>query len=174
VSRTDPFANSEQLIRRVYSYIAYLVGDGAGAEDLTSETIERALRYRNSYDPAKGTPTSWVLGIARRCVADRDAPSLPLPEGELPGATDADVDFGVVDRITVRAAVARLPQRDQELIALRYGADLSARQIAEHLNERQNAVEVALHRAHKRLRVELRGDYETRQRAVEGPAAGAL
>ena len=39
--------------------------------------------------------------------------------------------------------------------ALRYGADLTAKQIAELLGQRTNAVEVALHRALGRLRTEL-------------------
>jgi len=44
-----------------------------------------------------------------------------------------------------------LEPRDRELIALRYGADLSARQIAELLELKMNAVEVALHRDHDDL-----------------------
>jgi DNA-directed RNA polymerase specialized sigma24 family protein len=43
-------------------------------------------------------------------------------------------------------------------VALRYGADLTARQIAELLGLRRNAVEVALHRALRRLRRELQRD----------------
>jgi RNA polymerase sigma factor (sigma-70 family) len=52
----------------------------------------------------------------------------------------------------VSRAVAALDERDRELIALRYGADLTARQIAELLDARTNAIEVALHRALGRLR----------------------
>ncbi len=52
-------------------------------------------------------------------------------------------------------AVARLAPRDRELIALRYGADLSARRIAELTDSSVNATEVALHRALARLRAEL-------------------
>ena len=66
--RRDPLANPEPLIRRVYAYIAYRVGDGPDAEDLTSETFERAVRYRKSYDPKKGEPVAWLLGIAKRCI----------------------------------------------------------------------------------------------------------
>ena len=66
--RSDPLANPEQLIRRVYAYVAYRIGDGPDAEDVTSETVERALRYRRSYDSSKGKPIAWVLGIARRCI----------------------------------------------------------------------------------------------------------
>ena len=59
--RRDPLANPEPLIRRVYSYVAYRVGDGPDAEDLTSETFERALRYRKSYDPGKASPSPGCL-----------------------------------------------------------------------------------------------------------------
>ena len=69
--RRDPLANPEPLIKRVYAYVAYRVGDGPDAEDLTSETFERALRYRKSYDPGKGEPVAWLLGIAKRCVDGR-------------------------------------------------------------------------------------------------------
>ncbi len=49
-------------------------------------------------------------------------------------------------------AVSQLSDRDRELIALRYGADLTSRHIAELLSLSPNAVEVALHRAIERLR----------------------
>jgi DNA-directed RNA polymerase specialized sigma24 family protein len=48
--------------------------------------------------------------------------------------------------------VQRLDERSRELVALRYGADLTARQIGELLGERTNTVEVALHRALGKLR----------------------
>src|SRR5438132_813510 len=47
--RRDPLANPDALIRRVYSYVAYVLGDGPDAEDVTSETFVRAIRYRSSY-----------------------------------------------------------------------------------------------------------------------------
>ena len=47
----DPFANVELLTKRVYAYVAYRIGPGAEAEDVTSATFERALRYRESFDP---------------------------------------------------------------------------------------------------------------------------
>lgn len=158
-SRRDPLANPAPLIRRVYAYAASVLGDGADAEDVTGETIERAVRYRASYDPAKGAPATWLLAIARRCVADRlgeirherdaEVESLPAP---------GDLELDTVERVVVAAAVAALPARDRELVALRYGADLTAAQIGELLGLRTNAVEVALHRVHVRLRAELAGD----------------
>ncbi len=66
----DPLRDPAPLVRRVYAYAAYRLGDGADAEDVTSETFERALRYRQSFDPARGTPAAWLVGIARRCADD--------------------------------------------------------------------------------------------------------
>ena len=34
--RRDPFANLQPLIQSVYAYVAYRVGDGADAEDITA------------------------------------------------------------------------------------------------------------------------------------------
>ena len=167
--RRDPLANPEQLIRRLYSYVAYVVGDGPNAEDLTSEAFERALRYRSSYDPAKGSPATWLIGIARRCIADRPRREVP---GEAPEPTAPGFEGERVDALAVRGAVARLPERDRELVALRYGADLTARQIAELLDLQTNAVEVALHRLHAKLRAELSPDFrpEPARKDLDAPA----
>jgi RNA polymerase sigma-70 factor (ECF subfamily) len=147
----DPLARPEPLIKRVYAYVAYRIGAGPDADDVTAEAIARAVQYRDSFDPAKGEPVSWAIGIARRCVDDwlarpveaPDPPDLPAPD---------DLEQEMVDRLTVRAAVLELGERDRELLALRYGADLSARQVAAELGLTTNAAEVALHRALARLR----------------------
>jgi RNA polymerase sigma-70 factor, ECF subfamily len=149
--RRDPLANPEPLIRRVYAYVAYRVGDGPDAEDLTSETFERALRYRKSYDPKKGEPVAWLLGIAKRCVDGR-GPRMELASENADEASSVDLEDEAVRRLTFARAVETLDERDRELIALRYGADLTARQIAELFGARTNAIEVALHRALGRLR----------------------
>jgi RNA polymerase sigma-70 factor (ECF subfamily) len=153
----NPLAHPEPLIKRVYSYVAYRIGDGPDAEDVTSAVFERALRYRDSYDRSKGTPVSWLIGIARREI-DSALAGRPLVYGEehaVERAAAGDLAEDATRRLTVAAAVASLDARDRELVALRYGADLTARQIGELLGMQTNAVEVALHRALARLRAEL-------------------
>ena len=151
--RRDPFDDPGPLIRSVYAYVAYRIGDGHDAEDVTSETFARALRYRDSFDPKRGEPIGWLIGIARRCMADL---ALAKPTQELDEAVDAaapgDLAGDAVRKLTLRAAVAQLDEAGRELIALRFGADLTARQIAELQEARVNTVEVALHRAAGRLR----------------------
>jgi RNA polymerase sigma-70 factor, ECF subfamily len=150
--RADPLSDPEPLIRRVYAYVAYRVGDGADAEDLTSETFERAVRYRKTYDSTKGEPIAWLLGIARRCIESSAVARTPVPQ-ELPDApAPGDLEEHTVRRLTLSAAVSALDEHDRELVALRYGADLTSRQIGEVVGARANTVDVALHRALARLR----------------------
>ena len=149
----DPLSNPEPLIRRVYAYVAYRLGDGADAEDVTSATFERALRYRSTFDAEKGEPVAWLVGIARRCIAEAAA-GRPHAVAESDATTPAVESFedAAVRRADLAAGMARLPSRDRELLALRFGADLTAREIGELLGQRTNTVEVALHRALARLR----------------------
>jgi RNA polymerase sigma factor (sigma-70 family) len=149
--RRDPLADPQPLIRRVYAYAAYRLGDGPDAEDATSETFERALRYRKSYDPRKGEPVAWLLGIAKRCI-DGSWSNVEFATEDVDAVDISDLEDETIRRLTISRAVATLDERDRELIALRYGADMTARQIAELLGARTNAIEVALHRALGRLR----------------------
>ena len=165
----DPFADPERLIRRVYAYVAYRIGDGPEAEDVTGEALERALRYRDSFDEAKGEAAAWVIGIARRVLASRAVKEAPAIFDRAAGSSD-DLEERALRRMSVQASVARLPERDRELVALRYGADLSAREIGDLLEMKTNAVEVALHRAVGRLRDELATGPTVRPRPVVQPA----
>ncbi len=148
----DPLANPDPLIRSVYAYVAYRIGPGPDAQDVTSETLERAIRGRDTYDSAKGSPIGWLIGIARRCLSEAMGARPILSAEPLEEAAVADIGEQVVMRLTLSAAIATLDEREQELLALRYGADLTAKRIGEILGMRTNAVEVALHRALSRLR----------------------
>ena len=158
MSRRDPLANPEDLIRRVHSYVAYRVGDGPDAQDITSDTFERALRGRDTYDSRKGTPTAWLLGIARRCVSDAMSRPVTLVPETPDWPAGGNLEQEAVTRMSLATAISALDEREQDLLALRYGADLTAKRIGELLDLKTNAVEVALHRALGRLRRALEQD----------------
>jgi RNA polymerase sigma-70 factor, ECF subfamily len=155
IFRQDPLAHPEAAIRRVYAYVAYRIGDGPEAEDVVGATFERALRYRSAYDRSRGEPIAWLLGIARRCVNDALA-AREATVAEVPEVADArDLESDAVRRLELQRALGSLSDRERELVALRYGGDLSAKAVARLVGMRTNAVEVALHRALARLRAEL-------------------
>jgi DNA-directed RNA polymerase specialized sigma24 family protein len=75
-----------------------------------------------------------------------------------------------VRRLTVREAVAGLDEAGRELVALRFGADLTARQIGELTGRKTHAVEVALQRTLERLRERLdQSDDRMAASSVRGP-----
>jgi RNA polymerase sigma factor (sigma-70 family) len=156
--RQDPLEDAAPLIRRVYAYVAYRIGDGADADDVTGEVFARAVRYRTSFDRSKGEPAAWLLGIARHVLADRGTPpTVPLDEDWDGRPEERATADRIVDRVFLEQAIAGLSETDRELIALRYGADMSAREIAGLTGARTHAVEVALSRAISRLRARLAG-----------------
>jgi RNA polymerase sigma factor (sigma-70 family) len=152
--RNNPLSDPGPLIERVYSYAAYRLGPGPDAEDVTSDTIERALRYVRSYDPKAGSVQAWLLGIARRVIDDHltRAGRHSLQDVEAQNAPDDGMAIASIERLTLRTALASLTSDERDLLALRYGADLAARDIARIMGARTNAVEVALHRTLTKLR----------------------
>src|SRR5213075_3177187 len=110
--------------RRIYSYVAYRVGEGPDAEDITSEVFERALRYRKSYDPSLGEPLAWLIGIARRCIGDAMTKPRSEPGGPPDVRSSENLEDDALQRLTVAAAVDGLDERSRDLVSLRFGADL--------------------------------------------------
>jgi DNA-directed RNA polymerase specialized sigma24 family protein len=124
----------DPLIRRVYSYVAYRVGDGPDAEDITTDAFERAFRDRDQFDPRRDDYGAWLIGLARNCVDEQG--QAPPRRDETPG---------------LRTAVLRLDEPERELVALRYGAELSAAQIGGLLDLDSATVGAALERALEEL-----------------------
>jgi RNA polymerase sigma factor (sigma-70 family) len=179
----DPLADTAALVRRVYAYVAYRIGDGHDAEDVVNDVFERAVRYRASYDRRLGPPAAWLVGIARNVLNERGQGRIDLT-AEPPERTAAgDLAEDSARRIALAGALGHLSDAERELVALRYGADLTAREIGAVVGSRTNAVEVALHRALGKLRPLLWEDFRSgagtrpgdpvrpRARTTDDPAA---
>jgi len=68
---TDTFAALyERTFPRVYAYVAALLRDRSGAEDVTAQAFERAYRKRSSYRAKRGSIEAWLFGIARNAALD--------------------------------------------------------------------------------------------------------
>jgi len=139
------------------AYVRTLVGDDASAEDITALAFERAYRRRSSFDERRGSQRGWLFGIARNAALDdlrRRRRSAPLI-GELPdeaaAAPDEEADLAI-RRTTVRAALATLPARDRELVALKFHGGLSNAELATLLGTSESNAGTRLHRAVTKLR----------------------
>jgi RNA polymerase sigma factor (sigma-70 family) len=154
----------------VYGFFAYRLGSRADAEDLTQQTFERALRAWGRYDPERASVGTWLISIARNLLIDhyrrdRSKSEEPLDEQqpEALGAGEAgEAELEIAADLA--AALGRLGQRERELIALRFGADLTGPEIAELTGLSLANVQQILSRSLRRMRAELEGY------AAKGPA----
>lgn len=124
----------EQL-PRVLSYFRFRAGDLATAEDLASRTFEKAWRARRRYRRDRASVGTWLLAIARNVAVDhwrarRPAVSLDaLPDLPQDSTIEADLQRRA-DHQRLSAFLAELSDREQELLALKYGAGETNRAIA--------------------------------------------
>jgi RNA polymerase sigma-70 factor (ECF subfamily) len=149
----------------VYGFFAYRVASRDDAEDLTQRTFERALDAWPRFDPAKAPIRAWLLAIARNLLIDhyRSAPETPhagldeVSEDQL-GSEVPEPSLGLEPPLA--AALARLSPRAREVIALRFGADLSGPEIAELTELSLDNVQQILSRSLRRLREDLEAPTE--------------
>src|SRR5215813_9116361 len=69
-SEADCVALYRAELPRVYNFFRFRVGDGPLAEDLTSETFEKAWRNRDHYRRDLSVFSTWLFTIARRVAID--------------------------------------------------------------------------------------------------------
>jgi RNA polymerase sigma-70 factor (ECF subfamily) len=146
-----------ECARDLYAYVRTLLGDDASAEDVTALAFERAYRRRSTYDDKRGSRRGWLFGIARNAALDelrrrrRAAPLIgDLPDEDAPDP-DEQADLAV-RRTTVRAALAALPARERELVALKFHGGLSNAELAVVLGTSETNVATRVHRAVTKLR----------------------
>jgi RNA polymerase sigma factor (sigma-70 family) len=140
----------------VFAYVATLLGDRGAAEDVTALAFERAYRKRKSFDAARGSERSWVFGIARNAALDelrrrKRAATLVSEPPAVEPAADEELDR-TLRRAAVRTALAALPARDVELIALKFHAGLDNAELADVLGVSVSNAGTRLHRALTKLR----------------------
>ena len=141
----------------VYAYVATLLRDRAAAEDVTAQAFERAFRRKRSFDPARGGPRAWLFGIARNAALDelrrrkRTAGLASEPSDPGTPAPD-DAAERALERAAVRTALATLPPREREIIALKFHAGLDNAELAAVLGVSVSNAGTQLHRAMTKLR----------------------
>jgi RNA polymerase sigma-70 factor (ECF subfamily) len=143
----------------VYRFLLYSTGDAAVAEDLTGETMERALRAFVKYDPARARPRAWLLVIARSAMLDHLRRDQRRRRYELAAAEPVDRNDGpgISNDLSaaMEAALQRLSAGDREVIALRVILDLDPRAAAHLLGVSESACTTRLSRALNRLQQEV-------------------
>lgn len=143
----------------LYAYVMTLLRDQAAAEDVIAVAFERAYRRRRTFDRRRGEERAWLFGIARNAALDelrarrRRAQLMVDPEDpatESPGGQEEPEV--ALRRTAVRAAVAQLPGREREIIALKFHSGLSNAEIARVLGVSESNAGTLLYRTMEKLR----------------------
>jgi RNA polymerase sigma-70 factor, ECF subfamily len=145
---------------RVYNFFRYRVGCAADAEDLTAQTFEKAWRSRHRYRRDLAGFTTWLLTIARHVAIDHfrarraEAPLEAAGHIASPARTpEQDASLGQqAERLS--QLLEGLPAREREILALKYGAEMTNRAIATATGLSETNVGTILQRTLQRLRGE--------------------
>jgi RNA polymerase sigma-70 factor (ECF subfamily) len=155
----------KEYLPRVYNFFCYRLSDEALAEDLTAATFEKAWRGRARFRRDLSAFSTWLFTIARNVAADhfrRRGPEVPLEAvRELPDpasleeAVQREQDFAQLS-----SSLSQLPARERELIAFKYGASLTNREIARLTRLSESNVGTILNRTVEKLRMQMEVNHE--------------
>ena len=150
----------EENFDAIYRYISFQVGDRSDVEDLTSEVFFKMLRGILVYRQERGIPFSaWLYRIARNRLVDyhRRRQKASAARNELVQAAaspEAEAEEGIT-LASLREAMGRLPESQQRVFALRFGAGLSLADSAAVMGKSTGAVKALQYSALASLRCQL-------------------
>lgn len=162
-SRSDPAAFGELYVRYrapVYRYLRSRTGNEDDAVDLTQQVFLRALERLPSYQ-ARGLPfAAWLFRIARNSAIDfyrrshrADPKDIVQEMSRMPELDDPEaVALRDESRGMVNIALAQLTHEQRELLALRFGGELTMREIARVVGRTEGSVKKRIARALEALR----------------------
>lgn len=118
----------------VFTLAVRSLSSEAEAEDVTQQTFVSAWRARESFDPSRGELRGWVVGIARKCIADAHARRARERRGleavrSLP--TPADTDR--VDELLLAYEIEALGDPRKTIMSLAFIEGHTHEQIADRL-----------------------------------------
>lgn len=149
--------------RDVLAFLVHMTGSRDDAEDLAQETFVRVFRQAGSYR-AEGRFRSWLLRIAGNLARSRHRRRrilkwlpLDLERHDVAAATPpADRDLEAEqEAAAVRAAIARLPERQRQALVLHRFQGLRYVEVAEAMGTSLAGVESLIQRALAGLRADL-------------------
>ena len=152
----------QQYYPRILAYLRFRVGIGDVAEELTSQVFERALLHSGELRQPEAA-AAWLFRIARNCVVDYfrhekfEASLEHLAASEHPQTPSTEESvIAEEERRLLLAYVSHLPEREREIIGLKFVAHLTNREIARVLTLPEGTVGSLLYRTLEKLRQALR------------------
>ena len=146
----------DRVTPKLYGYLIHTLRDTALADDILQATWLKALEALPQFEERGYGFSAWLFMIARNELkmhwrkGGREVPYDPALH-DIPKE-----DRNHEDSILVEQVMKILPKEDQELIRLRFIADLSLNEVAKVLNINPINARVKMHRAMSRARIILK------------------
>jgi RNA polymerase sigma-70 factor, ECF subfamily len=150
---------AEAHLDDVYRYLLYMTANPSTAEDLTSETFERALQRWARFDPKRGTAQTWLCQLARSAALDHfRAEERRRRREERAAEPDHGAEVELPDQYgpVLRQALRTLSAADREVIVLRIVLEQDVQTAARVLGISPSACTTRLNRALERLEQKVR------------------
>jgi RNA polymerase sigma-70 factor (ECF subfamily) len=147
------------------SRFAAFVAQPSDAEDIAQDSLIKALRNLERFDARRGSMDAWLWRIVVNTARDAQRRAwmrAALPERLGSGHVQTSVEDVAIERVSAAellGIVRRLPARDRELIALRFGADLDTAAVGAAVGLGAESARRAIGRALQRLRALIKGDH---------------
>jgi RNA polymerase sigma-70 factor, ECF subfamily len=148
-------------VGRIYAYLRSQLGSAVDAEDVTSQVFVKAYEAYARYEPRHATPSAWLFQIARNAALDfhrrsgrRQRMERTLAREPAPAADPGDLAQERILYGELMEAVARLPDRQREVIGLRHSG-LSFLEVGQLMGCSEDAAKMLYHRALRLLRAGL-------------------
>lgn len=160
-ARLDPDAFAELYLLyapRIFRYLCSRSRSEDEAADLTQHVFVRVFASLNQYRERRAPFAAWLFRIARNAATDVDRrrrPLLSLEAAEHIVDTSADPHERAVlseDLVRLRLLVAKLPEPDRDLLALRFAGRLTGGEIASLTGRSKDAVRKQLWRIVRALK----------------------
>lgn len=146
------------LYPEILRYCLWHAPDRALAEDAAQETFLKAIRYFDRYTH-RGRFKSFLYQIAANTCIDMQRKNrhtdISLEESEIDPAYSEPAFEAVRSDMVLRQLVSGLPGDQQEIVLLRFGQDLTIREIGEVVNLPLRTVQSKLRSALKKLKAEI-------------------
>jgi RNA polymerase sigma-70 factor (ECF subfamily) len=143
-----------------------------------ADTFERALRARTRFDRRRASEKTWLYSIAMNRLRDelrrRGAEQRAVERAGIALSVAGDDYARIASRDELRSALALLTDSEREVIALRFGGELTVPEIARVIGERRTTAEGRLYRGLARMRDELAPVPLLKRPPIRGRAAPAV
>ena len=143
----------DQYYVPLFRYIAFRVSNHEAAEDLTSEVFTRLLSALRDHTAPSQTLRGWLYSVASRVVKDYYRKHYRQKMSELDEnlaskkLSPAEIVEKMLTHQELRLAMQNLTEDQQNVIAFRYGSEMTIREVAEKMGKSEGSIKMLQARA---------------------------